>query len=69
MAEEKAEFPKSKIEPLLFFENRLFCVVGENDHNLNVYYLCNNNTNSRVKCNGSNKIVGYWRDCTFKTLY
>ena len=50
MAEEDAEFLTSKNKPLLFFENRLFRVVGENDHNLNVYYLCN--TNSRIKCNG-----------------
>ena len=51
MAEEDAEFLTSKNKPSLFFENRLFRVVGENDHNLNVYYLCN--TNSRInKCNG-----------------
>ena len=50
MAEEDAEFLTSKNKPLLFFENRLFRVVGENVHNLNVYYLCN--TNSRIKCNG-----------------
>jgi hypothetical protein len=51
MAEEDAEFLTSKNKPLLFFENRLFrVVVGENDHKLNVYYLCN--TNSRIKCNG-----------------
>ena len=41
MAEEDAKFLTSKNKPLLFFENRLFRVVGENDHNLNVYYLCN----------------------------
>ena len=50
MAEEDAEFLTSKNKPSLFFENRLFRVVGENVHNLNVYYLCN--TNSRIKCNG-----------------